>query len=163
MKYPYYLTILQETTPGSSGDFNFNNNNINDTAGTIHQPKTDQAKEPNGQANNTNETTSTDLLTLNINTNGSSDISSESTNEQGKTTTNGLPYSPIINGQDITSSFVNIGPDDVFNPAKPDLLGDISNNQKQNLSSSSNDGNDHLLDTQTVHDANRQEEKLMNE
>ena len=95
------------------------------------------------------------MLTLNNSTNCSSGILEQDNNKQEKSTTNGL-----------LPSTMNGGKDDF----QPDLLGDISSPQKQNLSSlpsSSNDGDAnqcHLIDTQTLHkEENKAEEKLMNE
>jgi hypothetical protein len=154
-------TPKKETSPGSSDDFQSHDTIVNDTVGIIQQPTNAKAQDNDDKPNNTNETI-TDSLTLNINTNSSFDISKENTNGKGKTTTNGLPHSPIINGQDVSSSLGNSGTSGVYIPVKPDLLGDISNNQKQ-IMSSSNDENRQLTDTQAVHDANQKEEKLMNE
>ena len=74
--------------------------------------------------------------------------------ESGSLTTNGFFTSPITNSQDVIDSLVS--------NEHSDLLGDISNNQKQTICLT-NDDNKLLIDTQNVHGAKHQEEKTMNE
>ena len=104
--------------------------------------------------NDMNDSKGTDLLTNNVNNNGPTELSKENSDEPGSFTTNGILSPAMANGQDGTGKLVNNGP--------PDLLGDISNNQKQTISLSKEDDN-LLIDTQKAHDINHQEEKLMNE
>ena len=95
------------------------------------------------------------MHTSNANNNGPLEVLKEKNGEEsGSLTTNGFSSSPITNGQDVNGSLVNNGP--------PDLLGDISNNQKQTICLT-NDDNNLLIDTQNAHDASDQEEKMMNE
>ena len=110
-----------------------------------NQPTTSNEKSKEDHENNTNESNNTDLL---INTTNNNNVSLEQSKEESKEsnnlTTNGVSSTPITNGQDVKSSFVNNG--------TPDLLGNLSNDESSLL-----------IDTQKPLDASHQEEKLMNE
>ena len=139
----YAIVILQETSPKSSDDSNASdNNNVDDTTSTTREPLNNKEDDHDMNTNDTNDSKVTDLLTNNVNNNGPTEVS------------NGISNLPMANGQDVNGILVNTGP--------PDLLGDISNNQKQTICLSKEDDN-LLIDTQKPHDVNLQEEKLMNE
>ena len=117
-----------------------NNVNTEDT-----KPTTSNEKSNEDHENNTNESNNTDLLINTTNNNNVSlDQSKEESKESSSLTTNGVSSTPITNGQDVKSSFVNNG--------TPDLLGNLSN-----------DENSLLIDTQKPHDTSHQDEKIMNE
>ena len=124
---------MQETSPGNTPQESLNN----------------KEDDPDMKTNVTNDSNVTDLLTNNVNNNGPTEVSKENSEEPASFTTNGISSLPRANGQDV-------------NGGTPDLLGDISNNQKQTVCLSKEDDN-LLIDTQKSHDVNHQEEKLMNE
>ena len=143
---------MQETSPKSIDESNASENtSVNDTTCATQEPLNNKEDDHDMEPNDSKVT---DLLTNNVNNNGPTEVSKENSEEPESFTKNGISSLPMANGQDVNVVLVNNGP--------PDLLGDISNNQKQTICLSKEDDS-LLIDTQKSHDVNHQEEKLMNE